>query len=147
MPRMISPLASPSPADLADLNALLAQLSPGNPPLAAAALAEILASPAHTLLVARNAHGRIVGQTLLIVNRKLSGRQAWIEDVAVDEAHRGQGLGEALVRAAVERARTRGASAVYLTSRPSREAANRLYLRLGFEKRETNVYRLGLAPR
>lgn len=132
-------------SDLADLNHLLAQLAPGNPPLTEAQLAEVLASPSHTLLVVRNAEGRIIGQTLLIVNRKLSGKQAWIEDVAVDGAHRGKGLGEALVRAAVDLARAKGAGGVYLTSRPEREAANRLYLRLGFEKRETNVYRLGLA--
>ena len=70
--------------------------------------------------------------------------RAWIEDVVVDEAARGQGVGEALNRAALERAATAGARTVDLTSRPSREAANRLYQRLGFEPRETNVYRYDL---
>ena len=59
----------------------------------------------------------------------------------VDESARGAGAGEALVLAAVQRAGTVGVTSVDLTSRPSREAANRLYLRLGFEARATNVYR------
>ncbi len=67
--------------------------------------------------------------------------RAWIEDVVVDEAVRGQGVGEALSREAVRRAAAAGARTVDLTSRPSREAANRLYRRLGFVERETNVYR------
>jgi len=71
--------------------------------------------------------------------------RAWIEDVVVDEAGRGQGVGAALVQAALERSAERGARTVDLTSRPSREAANRLYLRLGFETRDTNVYRKDLA--
>lgn len=137
-------LSSPTFADLFDLNALLAQLAPANAPLSQAQLADIVASPTHDLLITRGTGGRIVGMALLIVIRKLSGLQAWIEDVAVDGAHRNQGLGEALVKAAVDMAKSHGAGGVYLTSRPSREVANRLYLRLGFEKRETNVYRLGL---
>jgi len=73
-----------------------------------------------------------------------TGLRAWIEDVVVDEAARGRGVGEALNRAAIERARGEGATTVDLTSRPSREAANRLYQRLGFQERPTNVYRLDL---
>ncbi len=138
---MVHSLLSPTPADLTDLNALLTQLAPDSPALSLAQLADLLASPTHDLLIARGASGRIVGMTLLVVIRKLSGVQAWIEDVAVDGAHRNQGLGEALIKAAVGMAKSHGASGVYLTSRPQREAANRLYLRLGFEKRETNVWR------
>jgi ribosomal protein S18 acetylase RimI-like enzyme len=67
--------------------------------------------------------------------------RAWIEDVVVDSAARGHGVGEALNQAAILEARHRGAITVELTSRPSREAANRLYQRLGFVARETNVYR------
>jgi ribosomal protein S18 acetylase RimI-like enzyme len=70
-----------------------------------------------------------------------TGVRAWIEDVVVDSGARGHGVGEALNRAAIDEARSRGAITVELTSRPSRESANRLYLRLGFEPRETNVYR------
>jgi ribosomal protein S18 acetylase RimI-like enzyme len=74
-----------------------------------------------------------------------SGRRAWIEDVVVDAAVRGTGAGGALTRAAIEHARSLGAKTVDLTSRPAREAANRLYQRIGFEQRDSNVYRFRLS--
>jgi ribosomal protein S18 acetylase RimI-like enzyme len=77
----------------------------------------------------------------LVVYRIPTGAHAVIEDVVVDETARGAGCGEALVAAALERARDAGVKNVDLTSRPSREAANRLYVRMGFVERETNVYR------
>ena len=77
-----------------------------------------------------------------MVFRTPAGVHAWIEDVVVDESARGQGMGEALTRAGIELAREKGARAVELTSRPAREAANRLYQRLGFKRRETNLYRM-----
>ena len=80
----------------------------------------------------------------LVLFRIPTGLRAWIEDVVVDEAARGRGVGETLNRAAIEWARGAGATTVDLTSRPSREAANRLYRRLGFQERATNVYRLDL---
>jgi ribosomal protein S18 acetylase RimI-like enzyme len=70
--------------------------------------------------------------------------RAWIEDVVVDESARGRGVGDLLNRAALDRARELGAKTVDLTSRPSREAANRLYQRIGFVARDTNVYRFDL---
>ena len=73
-----------------------------------------------------------------------TGVRAWIEDVVVDGDARGRGVGEALNRHALDRARMLGAKTVDLTSRPSREAANRLYQRIGFVPRETNVYRFDL---
>jgi ribosomal protein S18 acetylase RimI-like enzyme len=73
-----------------------------------------------------------------------TGLKAWIEDVVVDESARGKGVGEVLNRAAIDEARRRGAKNVSLTSRQSRETANRLYQRLGFEPYDTNVYRLKL---
>ncbi len=125
---------------------LIPQLSRSNPPPSAAALAAIAASDAAILLVARDpdADGRILGSLTLVVFPIPTGIRAWIEDVVVDEAARGRGVGEALNRAALDRARAEGAGTVDLTSRPSREAANRLYQRLGFERRETNVYRFDL---
>lgn len=104
-------------------------------------LAEIVDSPASILLVARDADGTIVGSLTLVVFRIPTGVRAWIEDVVVDEEARGRGVGEALGREALSRAAAAGARTVDLTSRPSREAANRLYRRLGFVERETNVYR------
>ncbi len=104
-------------------------------------LAEIVDSPASVLLVARDAGGAIVGSLTLVLFRIPTGVRAWIEDVVVDEQARGRGVGEALSREALRRATAAGARTVDLTSRPSREAANRLYRRLGFVERDTNVYR------
>ncbi len=130
---------------LAAFARLVPQLSTSSPAPTAEQLGELVAAPDTTLFVARHA-GSIVGALTLVFYRIPTGLKAWIEDVVVDEAARGLGVGAALNRAALDAARERGAKAVDLTSRPSREAANRLYRRLGFEARETNVYRFTLAP-
>ena len=106
-----------------------------------AELAEVVGSPASVLLVARDDSGRIAGSLTLVLFRIPTGMRAWIEDVVVDQAYRGQGVGEALSREALARAQAAGARTVDLTSRANREAANRLYQRLGFVPRDTNVYR------
>jgi ribosomal protein S18 acetylase RimI-like enzyme len=108
------------------------------------ALAEILASPATRVVVAKN-DDRVVGMLTLALFRIPTGIRAWIEDVVVDEAVRGRGAGEALTREAIRLAAAAGARTVDLTSRPDREAANRMYEKLGFRRRETNVYRYELA--
>jgi ribosomal protein S18 acetylase RimI-like enzyme len=125
---------------------------------------DIVSSPATTLLVARDdaldeadgvagqdpvanadePYGPIVGMLTLVTFRIPTGVRARIEDVVVDSATRGRGVGSELTRAALEIAAARGAHTVDLTSRPSREAANRLYQHLGFEQRETVVYRFAL---
>lgn len=120
---------------------LVPQLSSSSPSPSAAVLAEIVASPATDLLVARNGEGTVVGSLTLVVFRIPTGVRAWIEDVVVDGDARGQGIGEALNRSAMDLAAERGARTVDLTSRPTRETANRLYRRLGFAPRDTNVYR------
>jgi ribosomal protein S18 acetylase RimI-like enzyme len=119
---------------------LVPQLSRSSPVPGEAELSEIVASPATVLLLAR-ADGAIVGSLTLVLFRIPTGVRAWIEDVVVEESVRGRGVGEALSREALRRATAAGARTVDLTSRPAREAANRLYRRLGFELRETNVYR------
>lgn len=131
----------PEPEVLAALNALLPQLSSSAQPLSEADLADLVASPASHLLVATDPSGAIVGSLTLVVFRIPTGIRAWIEDVVVDEAARGTGVGEALNRSAIELAGSLGARTIDLTSRPSREAANRLYRKLGFVPRETNIYR------
>ena len=73
-----------------------------------------------------------------------TGVRSWIEDVVVDASGRGKGTGEALSKHALNLAKSEGAKTVDLTSRPSREAANRLYKRVGFKLRETNVYRFDI---
>jgi len=119
---------------------LIPQLSSSNPPPTREELAEIISSPATVLLVAR-VDGTIAGILTLATFRIPTGVRAWIEDVVVDDSARGHGVGQALNLTAIEEARKRGAITVDLTSRPSREAANRLYQRIGFEARSTNVYR------
>ena len=122
---------------------LIPQLSRSNPPPDAGALQAIVDAPLSHLLIARDPQqgARIVGSMCLAMFRIPTGLRAWIEDVVVDEAARGRGVGEKLNRRALEIAAAAGATTVDLTSRPSREAANRLYQRMGFELRETNVYR------
>ena len=107
-------------------------------------LEEIVSSPAATILLARGPDGQIIGSLTLVVFRTLTGVRAWIEDVVVDEVARGQGAGEELVREAIRLADESGARTLDLTSRPSREAANALYEKVGFHARETNVYRYDL---
>lgn len=119
---------------------LIPQLSSSNPPPTRAELQEIVTSASTVLFLAR-VDGEIVGSLTLATFRIPTGLRAWIEDVVVDGNARGHGVGEALNTSAIEEARRRGAVTVDLTSRPSREAANRLYQRLGFKARETNVYR------
>jgi ribosomal protein S18 acetylase RimI-like enzyme len=107
-------------------------------------LRRVVAAPNTTLLIARGDDGQIVGMTSLSTFDVPTGRHAWIEDVVVDDSARGQGVGEALTRAALRRAGEVGAAQVDLTAAPYREAANRLYQRVGFQRRTTNVYRYDL---
>ena len=119
---------------------LVPQLSATTPPPDRAALDSIVGSPAATVLVART-DGKIVGALTLIMFLIPTGLRARIEDVVVDESARGQGVCEALSLEAIEIARAAGARNVDLTTRPSRVAAGRLYERIGFQPRETRVYR------
>jgi len=137
----VSEATSATPELVEAFARLVPQLSSSSPPPTAGELGQIVASPASVLFVARDGADRIVGSLTIALFRVPTGVRAWIEDVVVDESARGAGVGEALTLAAVRRAEAEGARSVDLTSRPSREAANRLYLRLGFEARATNVYR------
>lgn len=125
---------------VAAMAALVPQLSSSSPPPDRERLGEIVESPACHLLLARDGTA-VLGSMTLVVFPIPTGIRAWIEDVVVDSGARGRGVGEALNRRAIEIAIERGARTVDLTSRPERAAANRLYQRLGFVKRDTNVYR------
>ena len=135
-----------TPELVAAFERLIPQLSSSNPAPTETELAAICESEASVLLIAvdREADDRILGSLTLAWFRIPTGVRAWIEDVVVDEEARGHGVGELLNRAALDRARELGAKTVDLTSRPSREAANRLYQRIGFVARDTNVYRYDL---
>ena len=129
---------------------LLPQLSRSAAPMSEADVERFLSQSSVHLFVFRaetaDAEGNnpILGMLSLATFEIPTGVRAWVEDVVVDEAARGQGAGLALVEAAIEHAKKVGARTVDLTSRPSREAANRLYQRAGFQLRETNVYRVTL---
>jgi ribosomal protein S18 acetylase RimI-like enzyme len=118
---------------------LVPQLSAGRTPPTLAELAAIAATPATALLVARDDE-RVLGMLTLVLYRVPTGLRGWIHDVVVDEAARGRGVGEALSAEALRIAESAGVLTVHLTTRPEREAANRLYPRLGFREYETNVY-------
>jgi ribosomal protein S18 acetylase RimI-like enzyme len=122
---------------------LVPQLSSSSPPPTREHLEHIVGSDSCSLLIARDGE-EIVGSLTLVVFPIPTGARAWIEDVVVDASARGKGVGEALNSRALEIALAEGAVTVDLTSRPSREAANRLYQRIGFVKRDTNVYRYDL---
>jgi ribosomal protein S18 acetylase RimI-like enzyme len=122
---------------------LIPQLSSSSPAPTAADLLAIVDNPNSVLFLAE-VDGALVGSLTLVFYRIPTGLKAWIEDVVVDASARGHGVGEALNLAAIAEARARGAKNVSLTSRSSREAANRLYQRLGFTPYETNLYRYSL---
>jgi ribosomal protein S18 acetylase RimI-like enzyme len=123
---------------------LIPQLSSSAKPVEAYDVESIIAAPGTTLLLARDDDGAIVGTLTVVTFRSPTGARCWIEDVVVDEDARGLGAGEALVEEALDIARRANARSVDLTSNPSREDANRLYQRVGFEQRITNVYRFSL---
>ena len=142
-------MASPVPVEIASqateellaaCHRLIPQLSSSAKPMTNAELAEIVDSKSTSMFVAR-VDNQIVGLLTLAIFRIPTAVRAWIEDVVVDSSARGLGVGEALNMAAIAEATRRGAKTVDLTSRPSREAANKLYKRLGFVERDTNVYR------
>ncbi len=137
----IEVVTSASAEIVAAVGALVGQLSSSAPAPSAAQIEALVASTATRLLLARDAQGRIAGMLTLAVFPIPTGVRAWIEDVVVDRDARGQGIGALLTKEALALAHADGARTVDLTSRPSREAANRLYARLGFYPRETNVYR------
>ena len=120
---------------------LIPQLSRSSPPPGEVGLQAIIDSNACHLISARDEDGHILGSMTLVVFPIPTGVRGWIEDVVVDETARGMGVGARLNLAALDLAVQLGAKTIDLTSRPSREAANRLYQRLGFVERETNVYR------
>ena len=122
------------------INGLLPQLSPSAVALDESDLTSIINSESTKLFLAIDEDG-VFGMLSLVLFRIPTGSKAWVEDVVVDEKARVRGVGKLLTEHAIQVAREHGAHSVDLTSRPSREAANALYQRVGFEQRETNVYR------
>jgi ribosomal protein S18 acetylase RimI-like enzyme len=137
-------VASRADAQLVEgVERLIQQLSSSAAPvsLGIEGLRAILESASTTLLIARASDQSIVGMLTLVVFKIPTGVRAWIEDVVVHTPFRGRGAGEELTKRALDLAISKGARTIELTSRPERAAANKLYRKLGFERRNTNVYR------
>lgn len=129
------------PDYLEAINRLIAQLSTSSHTFTEAELNSLIASP-QSHLYALEYDEKIIGMVTLCIYQCPTGRKAWIEDVVVDQNHRGKGYGKLMVRKAMEECQNRGNVTLMLTSRPSRIVANQLYQSLGFEKRETNVFKM-----
>lgn len=128
-----------------DINRLMQQLSQNSSRRGGtlSELKKIVADPTAVLMAVKDG-ARIIGIASLYLMTQMGKSSGYVEDVVVDEAYRGQGLGVKLMDALIAEARKKKLDSVHLTSRPSRVAANKLYQKLGFEQRETNVYRLKL---
>ena len=139
-------IASPADAEALTeaLERLVPQLSKSNPPPSLAEVRAMLEHEAVTQFLATDDDGTIVGVSTLAVFPIPTARRAWVEDVIVEASVNGQGIGRRLTEAMLQRAEELGCRTVDLTSRPSREAANALYRKVGFQPRETNVYRFDL---
>ena len=124
------------------MQSLIPQLGQHKIPPTREEITRLLNTEGAALLVARHPdeNGEIVGILSLTIYRVPTGARSIVEDIVVDQKHRRLGIGEALVRQAIDLARAAGANGVSLTSNPGREAANQLYLAMGFELRKTNPY-------
>ncbi len=123
---------------------LIHQLSPNRKPPSKQNLEEIINSENSVLFIATDKNDIIIGTLTLLINRIPSGQKVSIEDVVVDNKMRGKGIGKKLTQFAIDYAVKQGFAEIDLTSSPTRVAANKLYQKLGFVLRETNIYRLNL---
>ncbi len=139
----IEQLLNVTTKSLEEINALIPQLSSTAQQLTYARLLEMVKNERATTLVAKDGQ-KIVGIGMVVIYNVPTEKRAWLEEIIVDESCRGQGLGERISKELIEIAKRERVSRVYLSSGPQREAANKLYQKLGFEKKETNVYRLTL---
>jgi ribosomal protein S18 acetylase RimI-like enzyme len=123
------------------LEELLNQLTPQPSTLSEQTLRAVLDNSASRLYLLEE-ESRVVGMLTLGIYHSPTGSKGWIEDVVVDDACRGRGYGRMLVAHAIEEARKAGVAQLMLTSNPLRVAANKLYQAMGFEKKETNCYKM-----
>jgi ribosomal protein S18 acetylase RimI-like enzyme len=143
METTIEQLKTFSPDITKVVNNLLSQLDSDSKTLSDQDVKEIIESQSNLFFVAKN-RDKIVGMLTLIIYRIPAWKKGWIEDLVVDSQYRGKGIATKLIYKAIDSAKSRGVSSLNLTSRQERENANKLYIKLGFEKRDTNVYRIKL---
>ena len=139
-PKLIE-LTELKPGCLENINNLLSQLSDSVHTISEEELNTLLSSSQSHLYVLES-DGQFIGMTTLCLYQCPTGWKAWIEDVVVDRNYRGKGYGKMMIEKVIEQCRNRGNVTLMLTSRPSRVVANQLYRSLGFETRETNVYKM-----
>jgi ribosomal protein S18 acetylase RimI-like enzyme len=139
----IQALATVTPSVRDDINELIGQLTSRSKSYTLLELDDIVKDKHYTILAAQE-NDHIIGMGFLLVFRKSLGLYAIIEDVVVHSDHRGKGIGKALMEGLIAQAQKKGVAHIDLTSRPQRKEANTFYQNLGFEKRNTNVYRLTL---
>ncbi len=96
----------------------------------------------HLFVAIDSQNNNLLGMLTVGTYLSPTGRKGWIEDVVVDEACRGQGVGKKLMQHAIQFADLQSIKLLMLTSNPTRIAANNLYQSLGFVKKETNVYKM-----
>lgn len=145
MPIQVEQITSVTEELVAAFNRLLPQLSSSGASLSVQDLHDMVKCPCVILFAARDTDDqRLIGTLTLVTFRIPTGVRSWVEDVVVDSTARRRGAGEMLTKAAIETAERLGATSLNLTSRAFRESANRLYQRMGFERRDTNVFRLKL---
>ena len=137
----IEPLAEVTPAVVEAFARLMPQHSANSRLPTAEQLEAVMNASGHTLLVAYDEQDALVGTLTLIIFLTPGDTFGFVEDVVVDKEARGQGIGEALVRECLRLAAEQGAQQIDLHSGNHRQAAIRLYQRVGFKKFETNVWR------
>lgn len=142
---IIEQLKTFSPSITQAFNDLLLQLNPKARTLIDGDVKKIIKEPSNSLFIAREAvGGKIVGMLTLVVLNALFAKKGVFEDIVVDKNYRGKGIATRLINEAINKARNEKLSCIDFTSRPEKVAANNLYQHLGFEKRDTNVYRIKL---
>lgn len=140
---IIKRVTNVEPSFVSDVNNLLAELKKDFTPETFESLQRTVGD-SHAVAIFAMAGEKVVGMAYLFILKTLQKTKGFVEDVVVDGSMQGKGVGTRLIQAVIDEARNQGVRDLELTSRPSREAANKLYQKLGFEKRETNVYRLKL---
>ena len=138
---MCEELKTFSPQDLSDLNALMQELSATSRCSEAQLKSALADANVHVFVIRDN--GRIVVTGTLCIKHTLEFTIADIESVVVGSRCRGRGYGRELMSALIETARSMKVHPILLTYNPARAAANRLYQELGFERYDTNCYKLG----
>lgn len=119
---------------------LTPQLADITPPTAEHLARLIKAESTHLFIAREEETNKIVGTVTLVTCLIPTSYKGWIEDVIVDSSQRGQGLGKKLINFVHDFAQEKGIEVLFLTSHPSRVAANKLYQKVGYEQKMTNLY-------